>query len=148
MIYLPVLERFGNRTWNSALTLFLGGLIFGGNFVLVSRGAYIWEGYIRGEFIFRILRYVSISTRCVYTTSFHSIKLPSTWNRSIKALNILERFVNLQYARYKLILENGLYQNDISTCTDRMFEVKLFILFPYLIVAPSLFLVFLLQQFR
>ena len=39
-------RRSKYQTWYSALTLFLGGLIFGGNFMLVSRGAYIQGAYI------------------------------------------------------------------------------------------------------
>ena len=54
MTYLHVLEIFRGRTWNLALTLFLGGLylgglIYGGTFVLVSRGLIFGRAYIGGR---------------------------------------------------------------------------------------------------
>ena len=59
MTYLHVLEIFRGRTWNLALTLFLGGLYSGEayiqkKFVLVIRGLYA------GRLIFEILRYIAI----------------------------------------------------------------------------------------
>ena len=61
---MPVLERLKSCTWNSPFTLFLGGLIFGeglifgGKFVVVIRGAYILgRAFIRVWHIFGILRY-------------------------------------------------------------------------------------------
>ena len=90
LTHLPVLERFKGWTWYSCFILFAGGLIFGSEFVSVSREAYIRGAYIRDFTLCHLINVILTKNR----------KLLKWVNRiSMMCIKVIIR-------NYSLILDN------------------------------------------